>query len=223
MWRTGGGRSGPPLGTCFSAAWPPAAHHHPLPRPGRPAGQGLAPNEGAWVPSPCSPAQTTATCGSKHLFFNPQLSERCAWLSLRLSRKSRPQPWWGGGQIPGHSLSHFARWCISAHGSSFCRKDVEGASKPGIGLLQLPVAASAHSGQPPVLTSATVVSSPCGNMAQGQTTGHLHARPGDHCHSPVSAKFRCSQVTPTQAAHQPCNQGLTMSVNFHGESVSFKS
>ena len=52
------------------------------------------------------------------------------------------------GGSPEHSLSDFARFCISARGSNFCKKGVEGASGPGTSLLQLLVAASAHPGCP---------------------------------------------------------------------------
>lgn len=181
--------------------------HQPAAPPGPPkarptCGPRLRGDKEPRDPSRCSPAQTTAICASKTpLSLSVSLTLSClkdvhGWAG---AESLGPFASMGGlGMTPEHWLSDFARFYISAHGSNFCRNSDKGASGPGTSLLQLPVAASAHPGQPHVLTSTTGTSALCGNRAQGQGLPPHSDSWAPPCPArdsattdKVAAKFRC--------------------------------
>jgi hypothetical protein len=90
------------------------------------------------------------------------------------------RPAWSGWaespELPAHAAkTHVLSicFCISAHGSNFCRKGVGAVSEPGSSLLQLPL--PPLSAWPLVRTSTTVASClPRGNRVQGQGCHHAH-------------------------------------------------
>lgn len=197
MERGHGGRDQEDLRGGFSSlqlGHQPALQGHPflLPRQDQPAG-----------PSPDALAQTTAICGSKHFSLYILTSNCLKDVHGRAGAASGGPPAYTGGlgTTSGHWLSDIAYLCISAHGSNFCRKGEESASGPGISRLQLPVAASAHPGQPPVLTSTTVTSSPRGNRAQGQG---LPQHPDDWAPAWPQPRVSKIQMFPGGPNSRPC-------------------
>ena len=151
------------------------SRQHPLvlPRQDLPAGQGLEETRSLETPPTARLLKPQPSVHQKRLSLSLSLSLTLSCLKdvhgSAGAESLGPFAYVGGlGMTPEHWLSDFARFYISAHGSNFCRNSDKGASGPGTSLLQLPVAASAHPGQPHVLTSTTGTSALCGNRAQGQ-------------------------------------------------------
>ena len=138
-----------------------------------------------------APTQTTATCRSKHVFFKilSCLKDVHGW-GWGWDCTQR----WGDSWAP----SDFARFCISAHDSDFCRKGVKvhlGLAPACGSCLWLPL--STQDVQPLVLTSTTVAaSSPRENRDSHNARRLAVSQPGlefqGRC--PVLAKFTGSQV-----------------------------
>lgn len=125
-----------------------------------------------------------------------------------------------------HLLSGFACFCISAHGSTFCRKSLEGASGLGQSLPLLSVAASAYPGCPNSCCHLNHCDFLSGweqgaGLPHTHSAGQLPARLGVHCYSAISAKLRCSQLTP-EVTHPfsctgPATNGIKCLLTFLGD------